>query len=60
VPVASGSPLERDSGIPLVLLGVALMLAAVPSYGLTSLREAAVGANATTAVGGDVPDLRKV
>lgn len=57
-PVLAAAQPEPFQGIPIALAGVALMLLAVPTWGLRTVREAAVGLSANTAVPHQLPDLR--
>lgn len=56
--VAASEPLPRFHGIPAPLAAVVLFMAAVPTYGLRALREAAVGAGASLEPSRSLPDLR--
>ncbi len=53
-------PIERFGGVSLVYLGLGLMLAAVPTWGMRTLRESAVGPDSSVAIDGQLPDLREV
>lgn len=46
------------AGVPLMLAGFILLALAAPTYGLSTLRENAVGVNASISDGSPLPDLR--
>jgi hypothetical protein len=58
-PVAAGGPeMPMFGGVPLFLAALGLLALAAPTWGLTTLRESAVGINAAMDDGAPLPDLR--
>ena len=56
--LAASEPPPIFQGIPMALAALTLFLAAVPTYGLTNLRDHAVGAGASLDPPRQLPDLR--
>lgn len=58
--VAAGEPAgaEPFGGIPIAAVGLSLLLGAIPTFGMRSVRDAAVGLGASTDVPRPLPDLR--
>lgn len=56
--LAANEPPPIFQGIPMALAALTLFLAAVPTYGLTNLREHAVGTGASLEPPRQLPDLR--
>ena len=58
-PVAAGGlEMPLFGGVPLFLFALGLLALAAPTWGLTTLRESAVGVNAAMDDGAPLPDLR--
>lgn len=58
-PVAAADPIEPFGGVPPAAVGIALLLGAVPTFGMRTVRDAAVGVTATKDVARPLPDLRE-
>ena len=58
-PTPVGDPIEPFGGVPAAAVGISLLLGAVPTFGMRSVRDAAVGLTATTDVPRPLPDLRQ-
>jgi hypothetical protein len=56
--LAGGSNAPMFGGVPLFLAALGLLALAAPTWGLTTLRESAVGVNASVDDGAPLPDLR--
>ncbi len=57
-PVPASDPIEPFGGVPAAAVGISLLLGAVPTFGMRSVRDAAVGLSASTDVPHQLPDLR--
>ncbi len=57
-PTLAADPIDLFGGVPVAAVAVSLLLAAVPTLGLRTLREAAVGPDADVRAPRPLPDLR--
>lgn len=57
-PAAVSDPVEPFGGVPLAAVGLSLLVGAIPTFGMRSMRDAAVGLGASTEVPRPLPDLR--
>lgn len=57
-PAPTGPPIAPFRGVPAAAVGVSLLLGAAPTFGMRSLRDAALGLRADAAGARALPDLR--
>ena len=57
-PAPVADPMEPFGGVPAAAVGLSLLLGAIPTFGMRSVRDAAVGLSASTDVPHPLPDLR--
>ena len=57
-PAPVADPMEPFGGVPAAAVGLSLLFGAIPTFGMRSVRDAAVGLSASTDVPHPLPDLR--